>query len=139
MRGVLVRRTFPEQPNYESIAKGDAKATYFFVSPHKPFCVTEGNSSDGSEPAEPEVKKVQLVLLHAEKSYQTLRPSLGKEVVCVGGLYHAYNGHHHSPVLLWDAKCRLTHHFTGPARKAVQSGEFKRWAPASSSTKSLVS
>jgi len=33
LRGVLSRHTFPEQPNYESTAKGDVAASYFFVSP----------------------------------------------------------------------------------------------------------
>lgn len=117
LRGTLVRHTFPEQPNYESIAKGDAKATYFFVSPHEPFCVAEGNDSYGAdEPAEPQVKKVQLVFLDGKKSYRQLRPSLTKEVMCRGGLYHAISGHHHSPVLLYDARCSPTHPSSGTLR-----------------------
>jgi Domain of unknown function (DUF4431) len=131
LRGMLIRRTFPEQPNYESIAKGDAKATYFFVSLHEPFCVSEGKMSDGLEPEEPEVKQVQLVFLDPKISYRKLLPSLGKDVVCSGSFYHAETGHHHSPVLLWNAKCRPTHHSTGPARKAAQAGEFRRRTSAS--------
>lgn len=26
-----------------------------------------------------------------------------------------------------ETQAGITHHFTGPARKAAQSGEFKRW------------
>lgn len=120
LQGVLSRHTFPEQPNYESIAKGDAKATYFFLLPNKTFCVTEGNNTDGLEPAEPRISQVQLIFPDGTVSYQRLRPYLGKEIVCSGSFFHAITGHHHSPVLLDGAKCRPTHHSTGPVRKAAQ-------------------
>jgi hypothetical protein len=110
LRGVLSRRTFPEQPNYESIANGDAKASYFFLSPSKPFCVDQGNAADGSEPAEPQVIAVQLVFADGALSYQRLRPYLGKVVICGGNFFHAITGHHHSPVLLDAAKCRPSQH-----------------------------
>jgi len=113
--GRLTRHTFPEEPNYESIERGDAAATYFFVSPDKAICVAEGNNRDGLEPAEPSVRRVQLVFLDAEKSYRRLRPQIGKEVTCEGHLYHEHTGHHHSRVLLADAKCRPTHSSTGRA------------------------
>jgi len=108
LQGVLSRHTFPEQPNYESIAKGDAKATYLFVSPDKTFCVAEGRNTDSLEPAEPQVSQVQLVFPDGTISYQRLRPYLGKEVVCRGSFFHAITGHHHSPVLLDGTKCRPT-------------------------------
>ena len=108
LKGVLSRRTFPEQPNYESIAKGDAKATYFFFSPNEAFCVAEGNNTDGHEPAEPRISQVQLVFPDGAASYQRLRPFLGKEVICSGSFFHAATGHHHSPVLMDGAKCRPT-------------------------------
>jgi Domain of unknown function (DUF4431) len=105
LRGQLSHQTFPEQPNYESIAKGDAPATYFFVAPSKPVCVAEGESDDGLEPAEPSVEQVQLVFSGVKDSYGPLRPSLGKDVVCHGHLFHAITGHHHSPVLISHAVC----------------------------------
>jgi hypothetical protein len=105
LRGLLTQHTFPEQPNYESIAKGDAKATYFFISPRTHFCVAEGANSEGLEPAVEEVERVQLVFLGEKDSYGPLRPYLGKQVVCRGSLFHAISGHHHSPVLLFKAKC----------------------------------
>ncbi|MDV7212718.1 DUF4431 domain-containing protein [Azotobacter beijerinckii] len=120
LAGKLTRHTFPEQPNYESIEKGDAAATYFFVSPHQPICVGEGKNNDGLEPAESEVTEIQLVFLDPKKSYHQLRPFLRKQVFCQGRIYHAHTGHHHSPVLLFDAECRPTHHSSGPARKAAQ-------------------
>ena len=106
IRGTLSKHTFPEQPNYESIAAGDHAATYFFVEPHPPICVAPGNLADG-DLGERRVKRVQLVFSEnsSNGSYETLRPYLGQNVVCGGSLYHAISGHHHSPVLLWRAKC----------------------------------
>jgi len=106
LEGTLSRHTFAEQPNYESIERGDAKATYFFVSLREPVCVAEGKNDDGLEPAEPRVDRVQLVFTDsATESYSSLGPLLGKTVWCRGSLYHSISGHHHSPVLLEDAKC----------------------------------
>ena len=104
LRGTLSRHTFPEQPNYESITKGDAAATYFFISPRQPFCVALGDPKN-NEPAESRVESVQLVFAPGEIGYKSLRPNLGKKVECHGSLYHAISGHHHTPVLLWQAKC----------------------------------
>jgi hypothetical protein len=126
LQGVLSRRTFPEQPNYENIANGDAKASYFFLSPSKPFCVDQGNAVDGSEPAEPRVTAVQLVLPDGAVSYQRLRPYLGKVVICDGNFFHAITGHHHSPVLLDAATCRPSRHAIGAAPKAAQADSLKR-------------
>jgi hypothetical protein len=104
LQGVLSRHTFPEQPNYENIANGDAKATYFFISPKQPLCVVEGAMGQG-ERAVGDVKRVQLVFMGVQDSYGPLRKFLGREVVCRGSLFPAISGHHHSPVLLSGAKC----------------------------------
>jgi hypothetical protein len=113
LEGTLSSHTFAEQPNYESIAKGDAAATYYFMVPRAPFCVAEGDKND-NQPAEPRVKRVQLVFLSREDSYGLLRPYLGKAVECRGNLFHAISGHHHSAVLLSDAKCNVTRPFSQP-------------------------
>lgn len=104
--GKLSRHTFPEQPGYESIANGDAEATYFFVSPVRPLCVVEG-STDGNEPEENGISRVQLVFSEGDsaKAYSALRPLLGNNIQCFGNLFHSISGHHHSPVLLGEAKC----------------------------------
>jgi hypothetical protein len=105
LTGKLIRRTFPEQPNYESIAKGDKAASHYFIVPPQPICVTKGENGDGLEPAEPAGARIQLVFFDGD-SYDRLRPYLGKQVGCRGKLYHAHTGHHHSAVLLSDAQCR---------------------------------
>ena len=108
LRGVLSRHTFAEQPNYESIAQGDAKASYFFVTPAQPYCVAQGKNRGEFEPAEPKIVRVQLFL--GARDYDRLRPYLGAKVVCLGTLEHGFTGHHHSPVLLGGAKCRPANH-----------------------------
>jgi len=133
LTGKLVRRTFPEQPNYESIAKGDAAASYFFIVSRQPICVSEGENSDGLEPAESAVARIQLVFIDG-KPYRYLRPYLGKQVVCRGSLYHAHRGHHHSPVLLSAARCQpvkpalsLAHDIDVP--KKYRAGRFSAEHP----------
>ena len=106
LRGKLSRHTFAEQPNYESIANGDHAASYFFVSPSIPFCVAAGTPNN-EELAEQGVTQVQLVFNSSGDSYAHLRPYLGKAVECRGILFHAITGHHHSAVLLSEAKCRV--------------------------------
>lgn len=120
LAGKLTRQIVPEQPNYESITKGDAAASYFFVSPHHPICVAEGKNDDGLEPGEPAVQDIQLVFLDGKRSYRQLRPFLGKYVVCHGNLYHAHTGHHHSPVLLFGAQCHPAHHPTGQSQRLAR-------------------
>jgi hypothetical protein len=104
--GKLSRHTFAEQPGYESIANGDAAATYFFVSPIKSLCVVEGIADD-NEPSENNITRVQLVFPTGTSvnSFNSLRPLLGNNIKCVGNLFHSISGHHHSPVLLGEAKC----------------------------------
>jgi len=114
--GILSEHTYAEQPNYESIARGDAAATYYFVSPHRPFCMTEGIDHDGLEPADAKVTRVQLVFGEdAASSYAALRSQLSHEVACTGSLYHSMSGHHHSPILLLHATCRAAQEDIEPA------------------------
>ena len=107
--GTLARKTFPEQPNYESIAHGDAAATYFFISPVTAFCVSQG--PDEGSPIVARVDQVQLMLSGETDSYGPLRPYLGKKVMCRGSLWPQQTGHHHSPVLLADAVCKPVNRF----------------------------
>ncbi|WP_431312763.1 DUF4431 domain-containing protein [Roseateles agri] len=104
--GTLVRQTFAEQPNYESIAAGDAPATYFFLKGAKPSCVAAG-SNTSTEPAERNIRWFQLVLA-TPAAYDELRPSLGNSITCRGSLFHSISGHHHSRVLLQVDSCDLS-------------------------------
>ena len=102
--GTLVRKTFPEQPNYESIRSGDAAATYFFISLPTAFCVSPGPDKD--LPSVARVAEVQLMFSGETNSYKALRPYLGKKVMCRGHLWPQQTGHHHSQVLIADALCK---------------------------------
>jgi hypothetical protein len=104
LHGKLSRHSFPEQPNYESVAKGDAEATYFFISTSSPLCVKKGTEAD--EPEVEAAKFVQLVFENADESYSRLRQYLGKDAICKGNLFSATTGHHHSPLLLLKARCK---------------------------------
>lgn len=104
--GTLVRQTFAEQPNYESIAAGDAPATYFFVKGAKSFCATAGADTT-AEPGVRNIRTVQLVFT-SPSAYDQLRPWLGRSVRCRGSLFHAISGHHHSRVLLQVEQCNLS-------------------------------
>ena len=105
LQGTLTRQTFPEQPNYESIAHGDAKATYFLLKLDPAVCVAPGDDED--EAGEGHVNVVQLVFMGKEDMFGPLRPSLGKKVQCSGQLMHAFSGHHHSRILFTTSRCQV--------------------------------
>jgi hypothetical protein len=103
IRGTLERETFPEQPNYESIANGDQPATYYLLR-LPPVCVNEGRTAAG-EDAERGIDRMQLVFLGGENQFRSLRPYLGSAVSCKGELMHQISPHHHTAILLATPAC----------------------------------
>jgi len=95
--GLLVRKTFPGPPNYESIAKGDTPETGFYLELALSICTTASSDSD-VHPATEGVHLVQLVL--DQPGYDRLRPRLGQKVTVRGTLFAPNTGHHHAPLLL---------------------------------------
>jgi len=61
LRGTLVRKTFPEPPNYASIRKGDAAETYFLLDLDRPICVDEDKSQPDLNPSHKNIRKVRMV------------------------------------------------------------------------------
>jgi hypothetical protein len=104
LQGKLTRQTFAEQPNYESIARGDAQAAYFFLSLSTSICV-RGSGDAKVDQDEANVKVVQLVFVGEHDMFGPLKPYLGKAVRCEGHLFHAISGHHHSRVLMKTPAC----------------------------------
>lgn len=107
LRGVLADEAVPQDPDEEKI-NGKTKDRYFFITPEPPFCVAEGKDNEhGLEPAEPKVERVQLVFIGKTRqaSFEALKPLLGQQLVCVGRLFHAITGHHHTDILLEAAEC----------------------------------
>ena len=108
LRGVLTSETFPGPPNYTSISEGDRPETYFFITLRSPLCVPSGTSE--LEPWIDQVRTIQLIFnfATARSPYDALRPRLNKTVKCSGLLWPAETGHHHSIVVLTEAKCHPT-------------------------------
>lgn len=98
MTGALVRRTFPGPPNYESIHQGGKPETYWLLDLTQAVCVDEDKAEPDLNPAQKDVRRVQLVL--DDKAYKTHKDLVGKRVVATGTLFGAHTGHHHTPVLL---------------------------------------
>jgi hypothetical protein len=118
LQGKLTRQTFAEQPNYESIAKGDARAAYFFLSPSTPICV-RGRGDAEVDQEEANVKVVQLAFVGEKDMFRSLRPNLGKVVRCKGQLFHAISGHHHSRVLMETSACMPVQHGAAVGRASA--------------------
>lgn len=109
LRGTLVRLSFAEEPNFESVDAGDVERSYFFLELLESFCVAGTPDPDDLMPGAAAVDRVQLAFAgNASESYRRLRASLGSEVRCTGSLFHQISGHHHSEVLLGEAECAAT-------------------------------
>lgn len=93
-----MRKTYPGPPNYASVAHGDRPETYWFLSLSAPVCVDEDKLDPLLNPAQENIRTVQLVLdPEMYKKYKTL---VGKQTVATGTLFGEHTGHHHTPVLL---------------------------------------
>lgn len=94
LTGRLSRETLPGPPNYESVRRGDAPETGFYLTLPAPVCTMDGATRDLDS-----ITKLQLVLDSA--GYARLRPSLGTTATVRGTLFAAVTGHHHTPALVW--------------------------------------
>jgi hypothetical protein len=103
--GTLARKSFPGQPNYENVHKGDAKETYWFVELLKPICVYEDKNEPDLNPLQKGVHSIQLVL--SPRDYDLYKGLVGKPVLATGKLFGAISGHHHTPVLLATSSMKL--------------------------------
>lgn len=98
LTGVLVRRTYPGPPNFESIREGDKPETSWVLMLPRPVCV-DGRSGDPVNVAMTNIRRVQLVFENQE-SYETYRRILRRRAVVTGLLFGAITAHHHTDVLL---------------------------------------
>jgi hypothetical protein len=94
--GVLERRTYPGPPNYENIAKGDARETGYYLNLSKPLCVSR--NLDATNVPTAGVRALQLVL--DKTGPNRLRAKIGKRLTLRGTLAHAFTAHHHAELLL---------------------------------------
>lgn len=94
--GSISRKDFPGRPNYESIAKGDERETYWVLQLDRTACVL--GDKETMNASESSITNIQLVLNSAQyKKYQSL---LMTPVTVTGTLFHAHTGHHHTSVLM---------------------------------------
>jgi hypothetical protein len=96
---VVERATFPGPPNYESIAKGDARETYWLLRLVQPACV-EPSPSDSYESVSSQVTRIQLVFQSEDRPYEKYKHLVGRSVDATGQLFGAHTGPHHTEVLL---------------------------------------
>ncbi|HTR66172.1 MAG TPA: DUF4431 domain-containing protein [Terriglobales bacterium] len=96
--GILIRKTFPGPPNYESIQRGDRAETSWFLDLPATVCVNEDRTKPGLNPGQRDVHEIQLVL--QPEQYSQHKALVGGRVVATGTLFGEHTGHHHTPVLL---------------------------------------
>lgn len=94
LSGKVKLQTFFGPPNYGESPETDSRETQAILLLEKPICV-EANPKD-YEDAEQNQHEVTLVPLGKEN----LKDYEGKQIMVQGTLYHAFNGHHHTPVLI---------------------------------------
>jgi Domain of unknown function (DUF4431) len=98
VQGILLQRTFPGPPNYESIQTGDRPETYWFVALDQPACVAADPKDQDGSPAVSSVERIQLVV--TAEQYRAQANKVGRHVIVSGQLFGAISAHHKSPVLM---------------------------------------
>ncbi|WP_374354427.1 DUF4431 domain-containing protein [Chitinimonas sp.] len=98
LSGKLQRLTFAGPPNFESVARGDAAETGFYLKLGQPVCTTGNPDDDEMYLPQRGVALVQLVL--DTQGYAALRPYLDQSISLQGRLFAQHTGHHHAPLLL---------------------------------------
>lgn len=98
LSGIIISRTYPGPPNYESIREGDEPETYWLLRLSRPVCVNQepGNLTNV---AKRNIRQIQLVF-NSEAAYKTYGRLLRRRVWATGMLYGSFTGHHKTPVLL---------------------------------------
>lgn len=96
LSGKLTAREFAGPPNYESIARGDAKETALILELPSPVCADDGEFIDGSTM----VDRVH-VSSHRPELLAILDKAKGCEVSVTGEAFGAFNAHHHAPLVLF--------------------------------------
>lgn len=99
LSGNVIRKTFPGPPNYESIERGDKPEVLWLLVLSHPICMQEDIKEPSLNPAQKDIRKIQLVFRDAA-AYETHKKLVGKGVVAKGTLFGAHTGHHHTPLLL---------------------------------------
>lgn len=92
LTGTLRIETFYGPPNFGESPKTDAKERQAILHLAKPLCTIASNAADAEQN--------QLTVTVAPMDKLSLSQFVGKTVKVRGSLFHADNGHHHTPVLI---------------------------------------
>jgi len=99
LMGKLVSETFPGQPNYESIEKGDKPETYWVLKTEKSYC-GEGFDTQTKSLFRLDKSCSSFQLMLKPEQYASQRALLGKMVIVSGRIVMATTGHHHTSMLI---------------------------------------
>ena len=89
-------------PNYGEDPAHDSRESHLYIALDNPLCVDAGDESGPNAEAESNVKSMEMVYF---KPFQNRW--LGRQVLVEGTLFHAFSGHHHTPVLIRVKTARL--------------------------------
>ena len=93
--GKLTIQLFAGQPNYESIANGDAEERTFILELPKRMCANDEDFIDPTMPFD----RVQ-VNAGDERLIGVLRAAVGQNVTVTGEAFGSHTGHHHAPLVM---------------------------------------
>ena len=94
--GVLESKVYPGLPNFLSIESGDAPETGYFIELKPPICTI--TKEESWMLGHQRISEVQLAV--SKLQYDQLATSIGGVISVKGSLFEAFNGHHHTPVLM---------------------------------------
>jgi len=98
LRGTIERQAFPGRPNYESMEHGDEMERGWYLRLRSPIeVVFDQKTSDGNAETERGVKIIQITWSDDSLDAKIRQGGL---VTLKGNLFHRWNGHHHTRVLL---------------------------------------
>lgn len=100
LTGILISKTYPGPPEYQSIRNGDRPETYWLVALRSPVCVNQDKVDPDLDPAHKNISMIQLII-RTQKFYDRHSWLLGKPVAVTGTLIGGTTIHHKTPILLW--------------------------------------
>ena len=91
-------------PNYGEDPAHDSRERHDYIHLDKPLCVAGSQYSDLNDIPE---RNVLIMELTWDTEKKLLANAVGRRVLLRGGLFHGFNGHHHTRVLLMVSHLEL--------------------------------
>lgn len=96
LTGALSHRIFPGPPGFQDVRRGDTPEPGYILQLAASICLS------GDEFADPDKMFSQVQLVETDKTANTMRSLLGKNVtVALSQPMAAQTGHHHRPLVAW--------------------------------------